>query len=131
MRKLFSLKGTEIRFSHLLHLKVLVTAPVYRSEIHETMNCIRCENSDVDRPELEKRDVNQLMHGSCQSGQDTSDIGGFAEISGCLDKLKSSEKQVSNIHPISYDSSQLPCYTKADIFLFKNSGRDTSGRRFR
>ncbi|XP_062091450.1 protein CHROMATIN REMODELING 25 isoform X2 [Humulus lupulus] len=60
-----------------------------RSEIHEKMNCIRCQ-SDDDRPEIE----NKLMNRSCESDQDSSDIGGFAEIAGCLEKLKSSEKQV-------------------------------------
>ncbi|EXC17352.1 DNA repair protein rhp54 [Morus notabilis] len=64
-----------------------------RSEIHDKMNCIRCQ-SDDDRPEIEKRDRDQIMHGSCQADQDTSDIGGFAEIAGCLDKLKRSEKQM-------------------------------------
>ncbi|XP_030486495.2 protein CHROMATIN REMODELING 25 [Cannabis sativa] len=60
-----------------------------RSEIHEKMNCIRCQ-SDDNMPETENKSMNR----SCESDQDTSDIGGFAEIAGCLDKLKSSEKQV-------------------------------------
>ncbi|PON69110.1 Helicase [Parasponia andersonii] len=64
-----------------------------RSEIHEKMNCIRCQ-SDDDRPEIEKRDTNQSAIRGCESDHDTSDIGGFAEIAGCSDKLKSSEKQV-------------------------------------
>ena len=68
---------------------------VYRSEIHENMNCIRCQ-SDGDWPEIEKRDVNQSIES--QPGQDNSDIGGFAETSGCLNKLKSSEKQVGYVH---------------------------------
>ena len=68
---------------------------IHRSEIHEKMNCIRCQ-SDDNMPEIEKRDVNQSMNRSCESDQCTSDIGGFAEIAGCLDKLKSSEKQVGD-----------------------------------
>ncbi|KAF4374022.1 hypothetical protein F8388_007928 [Cannabis sativa] len=60
-----------------------------RSEIHEKMNCIRCQSED-NMPETENKSMNK----SRESDQDTSDIGGFAEIAGCLDKLKSSEKQV-------------------------------------
>ncbi|KAL5541100.1 hypothetical protein UlMin_043386 [Ulmus minor] len=65
-----------------------------KSEIHEKMNCNRCQIHDDELDIMEKIDVNPSISGSCQSGQETSDIGGFAEISGCLNKLKSSEKQV-------------------------------------
>ncbi|PKI55553.1 hypothetical protein CRG98_024053 [Punica granatum] len=44
-----------------------------RSEIHEKMNCLRCQNTD---------------------DTENWDIGSFAEIAGCFHKLKSSEKQV-------------------------------------
>ncbi|KAH7517973.1 hypothetical protein FEM48_Zijuj09G0121200 [Ziziphus jujuba var. spinosa] len=65
-----------------------------RSEIHEKMNCIRCQNHN-DMPEIVVNgDDNQSISTSCQSDEDTADIGGFAEITGCLGKLKSSEKQV-------------------------------------
>lgn len=61
------------------------------------MNCIRCQNHN-DMPEnIDKGDDNQSISKSCQSDEDTSDIGGFAEITGCLGKLKSSEKQVDDI----------------------------------
>ncbi|KAB1200764.1 DNA repair and recombination protein RAD54 [Morella rubra] len=65
-----------------------------RSEIHENMNCIRCQNSD-DRPRsIEEGDGNQSINSSCHPDQENSDIGGFADISGCLHKLRTSEKQV-------------------------------------
>lgn len=61
------------------------------------MNCIRCQNHD-ERPEsVENGEDNQPISRSCESDQNTSDIGGFAEIAGCLGKLKSSEKQVGDI----------------------------------
>nr|DAD41242.1 TPA_asm: hypothetical protein HUJ06_015565 [Nelumbo nucifera] len=69
-----------------------------RSEIHEKMNCTRCRTHALeidDGPEIarEVEGVNST-HGVCHSGEGTSDIGGFAEIAGCLHKLKSSEKQL-------------------------------------
>lgn len=82
------------------------------------MSCIRCQ-SDDDRPEIEKRDRDQIMHGSCQADQGTSDIGGFAEIAGCLDKLKRSEKQVGGIHSIISDSFLLPFCFKANVSLWR------------
>lgn len=67
-----------------------------RSEIHEKMNCIRCQNYN-ERPEsVDEGDGNQSANISGQSDQETSDIGGFAQIAGCLNKLKSSEKQVGS-----------------------------------
>ncbi|WVZ73525.1 hypothetical protein U9M48_021822, partial [Paspalum notatum var. saurae] len=66
-----------------------------RSEIHENLKCSRCD-----------RDVNSLLDGngfelaatqhkaSMQGVQDSVDIGGFAEISGCLQKMNSSHHQI-------------------------------------
>ncbi|KAJ4825812.1 Protein CHROMATIN REMODELING 25 [Turnera subulata] len=63
-----------------------------RSEIHEKMNCARCQsyNEGIDNIE----DGGKSTKESCISVQEVFDIGGFAEIAGCLHKLKSSEKQV-------------------------------------
>lgn len=88
---------------------------VYRSEIHENMNCIRCQ-SVCDWPEIEKSDVNRSIE--CQSGQDNSDIGGFAEISGCLNKLKSSEKQVGYIHSGRFEVSNYYMKSKLIVIIF-------------
>ncbi|KAL8156238.1 hypothetical protein AgCh_001365 [Apium graveolens] len=66
------------------------------SEIHEKMNCIRCGScggmaDDIPETYAEQNGVSSVNE-DCQSDQD--DIGGFAGITGCLHKLKSSEKQV-------------------------------------
>ncbi|KAL7263828.1 hypothetical protein ACSBR1_001895 [Camellia fascicularis] len=67
-----------------------------RSEIHEKMSCIRCQKYDavVDDmlDEVNEVDGARSTNEGCQSDQE--DIGGFASISGCLHKLRSSEKQV-------------------------------------
>ncbi|KAI3525411.1 hypothetical protein L1887_04185 [Cichorium endivia] len=65
-----------------------------RSDIHEKMICTRCQKSG----EEEEADVkpNESMKDCVDEGcqSDEEDIGGFAGISGCLHKLKRSEKQV-------------------------------------
>ncbi|CAK7329865.1 unnamed protein product [Dovyalis caffra] len=63
-----------------------------RSEIHENMNCARCLYSDEGLESLGGGD--ESKNGNCMPNQEVVDIGGFAAIAGCLDKLKSSEKQV-------------------------------------
>ncbi|KAK1402572.1 protein CHROMATIN REMODELING 25 [Heracleum sosnowskyi] len=66
------------------------------SEIHEKMNCVRCgscKGMADDLPETNgEQDGGSSVNEDFQSDQD--DIGGFAGITGCLHKLKSSEKQV-------------------------------------
>lgn len=59
------------------------------------MNCSRCQNC-YGRPE--DMDENLSTNGPCQSDQVTSDIGGFAQLAGCLDKLKKSEQQVGHFY---------------------------------
>ncbi|CAI0447154.1 unnamed protein product [Linum tenue] len=61
-----------------------------RSEIHEKMNCLRCQLHAAEPENVENGDKSD---NNTESGQEVSDIGGFARISGCL-KLKASEKQV-------------------------------------
>ncbi|XP_022746295.1 protein CHROMATIN REMODELING 25 [Durio zibethinus] len=65
-----------------------------RSEIHEKMNCNRCENYDMGSENIGEQEECESENGSSGSDQEVFDIGGFAGIAGCLDKLKSSEKQV-------------------------------------
>ncbi|KAH7867474.1 hypothetical protein Vadar_033967 [Vaccinium darrowii] len=66
-----------------------------RSEIHEKMSCVRCQNYDamVDDRHDKVGDADGVSSTieSCQSDQE--DIGGFASLAGCF-KLRSSEKQV-------------------------------------
>ncbi|XP_039006863.1 protein CHROMATIN REMODELING 25-like [Hibiscus syriacus] len=65
-----------------------------RSEIHEKMNCNRCNSFDIGPENIGEQKECEPENGSFESDQEVFDIGGFAEIAGCLDKLKSSEKQV-------------------------------------
>ncbi|XP_020681684.1 DNA repair and recombination protein RAD54 isoform X1 [Dendrobium catenatum] len=67
-----------------------------KSEIHENMNCARC---NTNAQEVEDNngysDVRSKdSSGSCQVNQSADDIGGFAELAGCLHKLKKSERQI-------------------------------------
>lgn len=74
-----------------------------RSEVHEKMNCIRCQIYHETHQSIAEEDSNISTHKSGESAQETSDIGGFAELAGCLQKLKSSEKQVGT--PLEEDLS--------------------------
>ncbi|XVE93354.1 hypothetical protein REPUB_Repub01dG0184700 [Reevesia pubescens] len=65
-----------------------------RSEIHEKMNCSRCENYDTGTENIGEQEECESENRSSGADQEVFDIGGFAGIAGCLDKLKSSEKQV-------------------------------------
>ncbi|KAL5788356.1 hypothetical protein ACOSP7_005305 [Xanthoceras sorbifolium] len=65
-----------------------------RSEIHENMDCTRCQNHDDRLDRTTEGDEDKATNKNCQSQQEVPDIGGFAELAGCLHKLKSSEKQV-------------------------------------
>ncbi|XP_057763471.1 protein CHROMATIN REMODELING 25 isoform X1 [Arachis stenosperma] len=60
-----------------------------KSEIHEKMCCTRCQTDDAPQTTEKK-----YAAPDCESDEETTDIGGFAEIAGCLEKLKRSEKQV-------------------------------------
>ncbi|KAJ6403541.1 hypothetical protein OIU84_015450 [Salix udensis] len=63
-----------------------------RSEIHVKMNCARCLFSDGKLEGI--GDVDESTYENYMPNQEVFDIGGFAALAGCLDKLKSSEKQV-------------------------------------
>lgn len=68
-----------------------------RSEIHDKMNCIRCRKNSSTKSDRCENTIEfsrvESVSETCQTSQD-ADIGGFAEISGCLHKLKGSERQV-------------------------------------
>lgn len=63
------------------------------------MNCVRCGScgamTDVLPDSYGEHDGGSSVNEDCHSDQE--DIGGFAGITGCLHKLKSSEKQVSKV----------------------------------
>lgn len=58
------------------------------------MNCVRCQNHDAVGNGLEST--------KDEFNYKDPDIGGFAEISGCLHKLKDSEKQVGQYNLIAF-----------------------------
>ncbi|CAH8372900.1 unnamed protein product [Eruca vesicaria subsp. sativa] len=63
-----------------------------RSEIHEKMNCTRCQNDASVTENMEEGNENNVDDNTCQIDQE--DIGGFANDAGCLHSLKISERQV-------------------------------------
>ncbi|KAF6144015.1 hypothetical protein GIB67_017623 [Kingdonia uniflora] len=69
-----------------------------RSEIHDKMNCNRCKTCDPEVKNIENIKASDDETNSAIEGceVDGDDIGGFAEISGCLHRLKSSEKQLGS-----------------------------------
>ncbi|KAM5549273.1 hypothetical protein ABKV19_000607 [Rosa sericea] len=74
-----------------------------RSDVHEKMNCNRCQTYHDTPQSTAEGDINQSTYKSSESAPEISDIGGFAEITGCLQKLKSSEKQIGT--PLEEDLS--------------------------
>lgn len=87
-------------------LRSVVLFCVCRSEIHENINCSRCQNYD-DGLENTEENVEKITNKNSQSQQEVSDIGGFAELAGCLQKLKSSQKQVGHYTAIAFTSVYL------------------------
>lgn len=71
---------------------------VCRSDVHEKMNCIRCQNTNDTPQTTAEGEANESTNQNGQCGQVISDIGGFAERAGCFHELKSSEKQVGHIN---------------------------------
>ncbi|XP_019092703.1 PREDICTED: protein CHROMATIN REMODELING 25 [Camelina sativa] len=63
-----------------------------RSEIHEKMSCIRCQNDASGTENMEEGSENDVDGNACQIDQE--DIGGFAKDAGCYNLLKNSERQV-------------------------------------
>lgn len=67
-----------------------------KSEIHEKLSCIRCQNNETILDEMpgkgDEEEGARSAYENCQS--DPVDIGGFGGISRCLHKLRSSKKQV-------------------------------------
>ncbi|CAJ1924287.1 unnamed protein product [Sphenostylis stenocarpa] len=61
-----------------------------KSDIHEKMQCNRCQTHGG------PRSTDAQLTSDSEPGEETSDIGGFAEIAGCLQNLKRSEKQVGS-----------------------------------
>ncbi|CAN6466682.1 unnamed protein product [Victoria cruziana] len=72
------------------------------SEIHENMNCARCNATcmqveDGMKSLTESASERRVAEGEHLIDRQKNDIGGFAKIAGCLEKLTNSEKQVGHI----------------------------------
>ncbi|KAK9136014.1 hypothetical protein Syun_015344 [Stephania yunnanensis] len=66
-----------------------------RSEIHEKMNCTRCTECDSEVNNFDNSAEVEGVNSTNENCQvDPDDIGGFAKISGCLEKQRISEKQL-------------------------------------
>ncbi|KAL8151353.1 hypothetical protein V2J09_021161 [Rumex salicifolius] len=65
-----------------------------RSEIHEKMHCVRCSQNENEF--IKEEDGVEYMEGASVRGQEKDDIGGFAELAGCLHSLKDSERQIGS-----------------------------------
>lgn len=69
---------------------------MHRSEIHENLKCGRCNKDGNSLLDGDGFDLAATEHKSSLPGvQDYIDIGGFGEISGCLQKMNSSHHQAS------------------------------------
>ncbi|KAL6912084.1 hypothetical protein ACP4OV_000889 [Aristida adscensionis] len=66
-----------------------------RSEIHENLKCSRCNNNDNLQLAGNALDLAATEHKASVSGlQDYIDIGGFGEISGCMQQMNRSHHQI-------------------------------------
>ncbi|CAA6658879.1 unnamed protein product [Spirodela intermedia] len=79
-----SLSTEDLRDLFTLHVNV-------RSEIHENMNCTRCETNSA----AENRAGNmEGFNGTERTSPVENDVGRFAEIAGCLPRLREYERQL-------------------------------------
>ena len=82
--------------SYILNHIVAYLRLVHRSEIHENLKCSRCNKDGNLLLGGNDFDLAATEHKPSMPGvQDYIDIGGFGEISGCLQIMDSSHHQVS------------------------------------
>ena len=82
--------------SYILNHIVAYLRLVHRSEIHENLQCSRCNKDGNLLLGGNDFDLAATEHKPSMPGvQDYIDIGGFGEISGCLQIMDSSHHQVS------------------------------------
>ena len=82
--------------SYILNHIVAYLRLVHRSEIHENLKCSRCNKDGNSLLGGNGFDLAATEHKPSMPGvQDYIDIGGFGEISGCLQIMDSSHHQVS------------------------------------
>ncbi|ERM97150.1 protein CHROMATIN REMODELING 25 isoform X1 [Amborella trichopoda] len=124
----------EVNFLSMEDLRDLFTLhDDVRSEIHERMNCNRCQDNTLEldncHGKIEEVDNNldslDDVHPDHQQG---SDIGCFAEIAGCLHKLRSWEKQLGSPNEedlLSWGHHCLPT-TVPDPILQASAGEEVT-----
>ncbi|XP_049935835.1 DNA repair and recombination protein RAD54 isoform X2 [Nymphaea colorata] len=104
-----------------------------RSEIHENMNCARCNTNNMQVEDgiksltqyvFERRVAEDV----CHTDQPDADIGGFAKIAGCLEELKNSEKQLGR--PLEEDLASWGHHSSSttvpDVILQASAGEEVT-----
>lgn len=82
------------------------------------MKCTRCERENLTVTD-DMDDLSEIIGGKDSiTGGHHNDVGGFAEITGCLHKLKNSEKQVISYIIICNNSNDAHSFRFAAVFLF-------------
>ncbi|XP_062221914.1 DNA repair and recombination protein RAD54 [Phragmites australis] len=100
-----------------------------RSEIHENLKCSRCNKDANSLFDGNGFDLAATEHKASISGaQDYIDIGGFGEISGCLQKMNSSHHQIGR--PSEEDLGSWGHHsgpsTVPDVILQSSAGEEVS-----
>ncbi|KAF3782555.1 CHROMATIN REMODELING 25 protein [Nymphaea thermarum] len=106
-----------------------------RSEIHENMNCARC-NTNYMQVEDGMKSVKEYVferrvaEDECHTDQQDVDIGGFAKVARCLEKLKNSEKQLGR--PLEEDLASWGHHSSSttvpDVILQASAGEEAEQR---
>ncbi|OEL32000.1 DNA repair and recombination protein RAD54 [Dichanthelium oligosanthes] len=102
---------------------------VHRSEIHENLKCSRCNKDGSSLLDGNGFDLAATEYKS--SGvQDYIDIGGFGEISGCLQKMNSSRHQIGKPSEEDLGSWGHHCdpSTVPDTVLQSSAGDEVDGK---
>ncbi|BAF10121.2 Os02g0762800 [Oryza sativa Japonica Group] len=85
-----------------------------RSEIHENLKCNRCNKDGCMVLDGSKFDSAATEHEASNSGENSYiDIGGFGAISGCVQKMNSSNQQVSFVFTNQIDGKLVPVESMA------------------
>uniref|UniRef100_A0A0E0CRV4 DNA repair and recombination protein RAD54 n=1 Tax=Oryza meridionalis TaxID=40149 RepID=A0A0E0CRV4_9ORYZ len=85
-----------------------------RSEIHENLKCNRCNKDGCMVLDGSKFDSAATEHEASNSGENSYiDIGGFGAISGCVQKMNSSNQQVSFVFTNQINGKLVPVESMA------------------
>ena len=83
-----------------------------RSEIHENLKCSRCNKNGHVLLDGNGLDSAATEHNTVSTSREKlyDDIGGFGEISGCMQKMNSSNQQVVYATPFSFGLYLCSCF---------------------